>query len=398
MKVGFITRNYPPRNEGGAEISLMLLANALAKKGIEVKIFVPEEQIKKDYIEGENPVIFHFKWDRKTPFGLENPFAVCSFAKKIIKTQEKIDIIDCWNYITPAKEISSQLKIPYIVSIRDTTSLCDLRLDDSPKKLDLFNYLKYRLSHKGVGIKEVIYGLFGYYLTTKRQDVIKRANLVTYASCALEKVYGKINKKQRVIYSIASSQYNYQISDTPANDVCLSAEDGHMNKEKTFIYCGRISAGKGAIWLYDLAKAITQERNDIKFVFVGKGSLNNSDNSNNIKFLGERSYEETLSLIKDSYALIVPSRIFEAFPRSAIEAISFGIPVIGTNTGGIPEAVGKAGIVVGKNNESLRKAIIKLADDKDYYNYLKCNTTNQNLKFTEDIITESVLKNYKEVS
>lgn len=362
MRVGFITRNYPPNTEGGAEISLSLLANALAKKGVEILVFVPEDKIEKDQITGTNPKIHRFKWEKKTPFSLENPFAVKSFVNKVISTGEKLDLLDGWNYITPLKPLSQILKIPYVVSLRDSTPLCDIRQDIYPKAFKFFEYFKYRFKYKGFSLREMVYGIFGYYLTNKRQQIIKNADYVTFASQALKTAFGDINRNSSVIYSIAQPLKN-------------------LNKgEKIFLYAGRISQGKGAHFLNEISKEISNNRKDIKFTFVSN-----------------TGHQEVLNLMQKSYAVIVPSLIFEGFPRAAIESIACGTPVIGTNTGGTPEAIGEAGILVNPDKNSLIDAIIKLTDDQKLYTKLKNNTFVQSNKFSEKLISEKVLNIYKEV-
>lgn len=362
MKIGYISRNYPPNIEGGAEISLSLLANALAKRGLDIVIFVPDDKIDNDRIEGINPKIYRFKWRKKTPFSLENPLAVSHFINKIFITKEKPDLLDSWNYITPLEKLSKKLNIPYVVSLRDTTPLCDLRFDNNPRKLKFIEYFIFRFKNRGVSLKEIMNGLFGFYLTKKRQGIIKKAGFVTYASFALKKVYGEINNNSAVIYSIAMPQKN-------------------MNKGgKIFLYAGRMSWGKGADFLNDIAKEITKYRKDIKFTFISN--------------LG---HQDVLNLMKKSYAVIVPSLAFEAFPRSAIESIACNVPIIGTRVGGIPEAVGEAGIIVNPDKKSLTEAIIKLADNRELYLKLKNNTLAQSKKFTEKKISEKVISVYKEV-
>ncbi|WP_237533657.1 glycosyltransferase [Streptomyces sp. SID685] len=44
--------------------------------------------------------------------------------------------------------------------------------------------------------------------------------------------------------------------------------------------------------------------------------------------------------------LLVPSTVQDAFPRVIIEAALHGTPSIGSDRGGIPEAIGNAGIVL----------------------------------------------------
>jgi glycosyltransferase involved in cell wall biosynthesis len=51
-------------------------------------------------------------------------------------------------------------------------------------------------------------------------------------------------------------------------------------------------------------------------------------------------------LYRSHRLLLVPSTVEDAFPRVIIEAALHGTPSIGTARGGIPEAIGNAGIVL----------------------------------------------------
>ena len=59
--------------------------------------------------------------------------------------------------------------------------------------------------------------------------------------------------------------------------------------------------------------------------------------------------------------------LHEGIPVSLMEAMAYKIPVISTNTGGIPELLGDgAGIIVEqKNPDELAEAIIRLINDED---------------------------------
>ncbi|WP_411072203.1 glycosyltransferase [Streptomyces sp. cmx-4-25] len=51
-------------------------------------------------------------------------------------------------------------------------------------------------------------------------------------------------------------------------------------------------------------------------------------------------------LYRSHRLLLVPSTVEDAFPRVIIEAALHGVPTVGTDRGGIPEAVGGAGIIL----------------------------------------------------
>jgi glycosyltransferase involved in cell wall biosynthesis len=94
---------------------------------------------------------------------------------------------------------------------------------------------------------------------------------------------------------------------------------------------------------------------EMKKMVLGRGL------ENRVVFLGFK--KNVPRLLAGMDILLAPSRR-EALSISIIEALSMGLPVIGTRTGGIPEVVrhGENGLLVEKENrETLLKAISYLA-------------------------------------
>jgi glycosyltransferase involved in cell wall biosynthesis len=69
----------------------------------------------------------------------------------------------------------------------------------------------------------------------------------------------------------------------------------------------------------------------------------------------------TAGLISGASVLVVPSQAHESFGLTIVEAMAFGIPVVATDTGGIPEVLGgtDAGFVISRKDPSGFAAAIK---------------------------------------
>jgi glycosyltransferase involved in cell wall biosynthesis len=87
--------------------------------------------------------------------------------------------------------------------------------------------------------------------------------------------------------------------------------------------------------------------------------------SEQVDFLSVRN--DVPELLSAADSVLMPS-LTEGFPRTAIEAMAAGKPVIATNVGGTPEAIidGETGILVpARDSDALASAIVRLVGDSD---------------------------------
>ena len=123
--------------------------------------------------------------------------------------------------------------------------------------------------------------------------------------------------------------------------------------------------------------------------------------SHKVIFMGNVSAEEVRKQLNASDIFVLASRT-EGLPRAIIEAMSLGLPCVGTNVGGIPELLNKE-VLVPKNDEiALSDKIRKLINDPAFYNeQAKINLNNADL-YKESVLIEkrnqfySFLSNFKE--
>ncbi len=154
---------------------------------------------------------------------------------------------------------------------------------------------------------------------------------------------------------------------------------GVKERDKVICFVGRIVKEKGIVELVYAFKRVVEKFPEAKLLIVGKhlGSdrdkriievLENIIKENHLEefviFAGLREDIPKIFSIIDVFVL--PSHR-EGMPRSIIEAMAAGKPVVATNIRGCREEVinGKTGILVPVNNANkLAKAIIKILSDK----------------------------------
>lgn len=152
------------------------------------------------------------------------------------------------------------------------------------------------------------------------------------------------------------------------------------SKSDTFVvgYLGRISYEKG---VDILMRAIALTDKNIHCMIVGNGPEKEKLKvlaeelviSERVKWHNAVEYKNIPSFMKSFDVLVLPSRTTEKwkeqFGRVLIEAMACGVPVIGSNSGEIPNVIGENGVLFEENNpEKLAEAIKFLRDNFDIRN------------------------------
>jgi len=126
------------------------------------------------------------------------------------------------------------------------------------------------------------------------------------------------------------------------------------------LFVGRFIEIKGMDLLLQVAVNTFKE---INFAFVGDGPLSSdikkaSESLGNVIFIG-RVFNHNLPLYYSAADILcVPSKYEEGFGRVVLEALSCGTPVVGSNRGGIPEAINETvGILVEPIVDNLQREI-----------------------------------------
>ena len=143
---------------------------------------------------------------------------------------------------------------------------------------------------------------------------------------------------------------------------------------------------------------------DVKLLLVGDGPerarleqiSRNSKFSKNIFFLG--SLKSTKEVLNISDLFILPSSK-ESFGLSALEAMACGVPVIASDSGGIPEVIshGESGLLnsVGDTYQMTKNAL-KLLSNDSLLERFKTNAYKQAMKFDIEVILPKYEKLYEQ--
>ena len=171
-------------------------------------------------------------------------------------------------------------------------------------------------------------------------------------------------------------------------------------------YVGRLVERKG---LADLINALPHCPREVNLVFAGDGEHRSAMETRanilgvgkRVRFLGARRPEHLPQLMNALDALVLPSRSvptwMEQFGRVIIEAQACETPVIGSDSGAIPEVVGEGGLIFKERDvRSLASAITRCAKNVEWMRELGRTGRQQVLKnFTWHRVAAQMHEIYK---
>ncbi len=146
---------------------------------------------------------------------------------------------------------------------------------------------------------------------------------------------------------------------------------GKAPEDKVLSIVASLRAVKGHKYLLKAMVRVIEDLPDLKLWIVGDGPLRKDLESEavrlgiekNIIFLGKRN---DVREILEKTSVFVMASLREGLPVALVEALAMGLPVIGTNVGGIPEVItsGENGFVIpARDEKALAGSILDVFKD-----------------------------------
>lgn len=250
-----------------------------------------------------------------------------------------------------------------------------------------------------------LYGKDSIFYTNKIFKITSKCKSVITISEYMRKELsniGKINpQKIKVLKNCTDLSFQKIDYDTQLIKQNFNIADDEL----VITYIGRIVPEKGVLELIQAFKSI-QSKKKLKLFIVGnlednkeytERLLNTTKNYKNIIYTGYIQNEKLHYIRAISDIAVVPSLCIEAAGLVVIEALASGVPVIATNSGGIPEYMDEnCGIII-ENNEYIVKNITisleKLINDDKLRNKMGDNAK----KFATKFDSRNYYKNLCEI-
>jgi len=261
----------------------------------------------------------------------------------------------------------------------------------------------------------LVHTLRGYYLLCPRMTMFKN-NRNCRGQCKVCRLYSYPRKRATCFVDVVVgiSHFvldrhlnlgffkNTPVRDVIPNQITMKAElspNAITGRTVRFGYLGRLERPKGVELAFQALENIPTQ--DWELWVAGTGidayvsKLKRRYSRPNIHFIGFAKPEE---LFKKIDVLLVPSLWNEPFGRVIIEAYAFGIPVIGSKRGGIPEIIcnGKTGFIFDPDEPgSLEAAICRLIKDPKIIDQLRPIAFKEARNFSSEHIVMRYLTIYK---
>ena len=409
MNILFLVKFYEPFDRGGSEWSTHDLAKLLIERGHKVTIYTPNYGAKKEEIlDGIVIKRFHFFKKLKNPKSEITPwwtnnivwFIYTTIICTLLVKRENFDVIHAHsNEFLPATVIAGALtKTQTVATFRDYQSICSFGfcLWQRQKACDLLKYLTYEFKF-----------FYDNYVFNKNIVKFSILYLAAIRSWLMTKIIfffaARIEHKVAVSKQLAKIFRANGITKMMTIHNAVIVNTFSKNPKDEIVYIGKFSKGKGVDLLMDLVEEIALKFPNLNFRFIGSGVLGmkllekvkNQKLESKVIFTGRVDHRLAINFAAEASLVIVPSIWPEPLPRSAIEAILAGTPVVATKVGGIEEVIKNNiyGVLVNPDKNSLKAAIIRAFEKRDTY---KRNIANDLKTLKEHFSNDSVQK-YLEV-
>ena len=395
MKILLANKFYYPR--GGDCIYTIELEKLLKEKGHEVAVFSMQHPSNLDSeYSGYFPtqVDFNRRNLRSLISLLVRPFGSREVRRKFTRLLDdfKPDIIHLNNIHSQLSPVIAMIghkhKIPVVWTLHDYKLVCPAYLmlsDNKPCEACLEN--KWSVVKKKCIKNSLMASLVAYFeaiywnyrkLNRITSKFISPSNFLKEKmagggldSAKIEVAHNFINTSEALVHSKGEGSY--------------------------YCYIGRLSPEKGIETLLEAAAGLPQYQ--LKVVGTGpleEGLITKYRNSH-IQFVGYKTGAELQKLLAESRFMVIPSEVYENNPLTILESLCAGIPVIGSDIGGIPEL-----IKPGSNGLLFEAGNIKDLQDKISYLWQHCDnfdksaiSVNAREQFSSDLYYEKIIHIYR---
>ena len=220
-----------------------------------------------------------------------------------------------------------------------------------------------------------VYGQQGNVLIKQTASLVARSEHIVTISNA---------SKQDIVQTYGMKSEDITVAYPGVSEVFQNNKAKAVNKNPYFLIVGLLKPGKNIpVAIAAFTRLLKQVGRPYDLIIIGGGIGLSFTSQKGVHFLGYVPDKELAKWYKGATALLALSET-EGFCLPAVEAMASGCPIIYTQSGALPEIVGKAGIGVSiKNIQTITDAMIKLTKEK-------LKTSTQSEKYNWSVFAKKV--------
>jgi glycogen synthase len=256
-------------------------------------------------------------------------------------------------------------------------------------------------------------------LPTLLPALILRKPCIVVHQTWIRNARGELRWKDRLKRSLLSRVTNVAISQAVADDLqrfCVIIANPYrdttfrivprVDRNRDLVFLGRLVSDKGTDIVLRALHHLRQNGSAPTLTIIGTGPEEQAlralsvelDLRDQVEFVGGKSGDELATLVNQHRIMVVPSRWAEPFGVVALEGVACGCALVGSEDGGLKEAMGPCGITF-KNGDylSLADALDRLLGDRGLEESLRNAGPAHLLRFKPNAVTCAYLELIKNV-
>jgi glycosyltransferase involved in cell wall biosynthesis len=216
--------------------------------------------------------------------------------------------------------------------------------------------------------------------------IIKRKPLAISHNGWYSRSSGRIGWQDRLKQQVSRHAYNISVSRAVADH--LSSESAvipnayrddifylmpEVPRKKHLVFLGRLVSDKGADLLLDALAQLKSKGLCPQLTIIGNGPERETlrrqaieyEVDSQIEFAGLKTGAELTRMLNEHLVMVIPSRCNEGFGIVALEGIACGCVIVGSESGGLKDAIGPCGVVFSKGDvTALTEALFNILRDE----------------------------------
>lgn len=177
-------------------------------------------------------------------------------------------------------------------------------------------------------------------------------------------------------------------------------------RERDLVFLGRLVSDKGADLLLEALARLKAEGVTPSLTIVGSGpeepflrkQVRELAIGDQVDFVGQKTGDDLAEVLNAHRILVAPSRVREGFGVVALEGIACGCVVIGSDGGGLKDAIGPCGLTFPSGDvEAVTAAVSKLLTDPDHLTLYQDKAAEHLRRHTGAEVAKAYLKVFQHV-